>query len=328
MAEDECIIDCGTTHTILTKKIYFTSLLMRKAFIATIAGSSDLIEGSGRAALVLPNGTPLQIKNALYSPRSRRNLLSFKDIRLNGYHLETVDKKGKEYLYITQVVSCQKCVLENFLCISSGLYFTRIKVMESHTVLIPKINDPEIFKIWHERLGHPGAIMMRRIITSSHGHSLKDYKILTNNEYACSACSMGKLITRPSTTKVTHESPKILKRIHGDICGPIYASCGPFRYFMVLIDASTRWSHVSLLFTRNIAFARLLTQIIRLKAQFLDYSIKIIRLDNAGEFTSKSFYDYCMAVGIQVEHPVAHVHTQNGLAESLIKRLQIITRPM
>ena len=106
MAEDECIIDCGTTHTILTKKIYFISLLMRKAFIATIAGSSDLIEGSGRAALVLPNGTPLQIKNALYSPRSRRNLLSFKDMRINGYHLETVDKKGKEYLYITQVVSC------------------------------------------------------------------------------------------------------------------------------------------------------------------------------------------------------------------------------
>ena len=170
--------------------------------------------------------------------------------------------------------------------------------------------------------------MMRWIITSSHGHPLKDYKILTNNEYACSACSMGKLITRPSTTKVIHESPKFLERIHGDICGPIHPSCGPFRYFMVLIDASTRWSHVSLLSTRNIAFARLLTQIIRLKAQFPDYSIKTIRLDNAGEFTSKSFYDYCMAVGIHVEHPVAHVHTQNGLAESLIKRLQIIARPM
>ena len=29
-----------------------------------------------------------------------------------------------------------------------------------------------------------------------------------------------------------------------------------------------------------------------------------------------------------VEHPVAHVHTQNGLAESLIKRLQLIARPL
>ena len=130
--------------------------------------------------------------------------------------------------------------------------------MESYTVLIQKINDPEIFKIWHKRLGHPGAIMMCQIITSSHRHPLKDYKILTNNEYACSACSIGTLITRPSTTKVISESLKVLERIKGD-CGPMPPSCGLFKYFMVLIDASTRWSHVSLLSTRNIAFARLLT---------------------------------------------------------------------
>ena len=35
-----------------------------------------------------------------------------------------------------------------------------------------------------------------------------------------------------------------------------------------------------------------------------------------------------MSTGISVEHPVAHIHTQNGLAESLIKRLQLITRPL
>ena len=75
-------------------------------------------------------------------------------------------------------------------------------------------------------------------------------------------------------------------------------------------------------------FARLLAQIIRLKAQFPDYTIKTIRLDNAGEFTSQAFNDYCMSTGITVEHPVAHVHTQNGLAESLIKRLQLIARPL
>ena len=57
-------------------------------------------------------------------------------------------------------------------------------------------------------------------------------------------------------------------------------------YFMALIDASTRWSHVCLFSTRNVAFARLLAQIIRLRAQFLDYPIREIHLDNANEFTS------------------------------------------
>ena len=97
---------------------------------------------------------------------------------------------------------------------------------------------------------------------------------------------------------------------------------------MVLIDTSSRWSHVSLLSIRNLAFARLLAQIIKLRAQFTDYTIKTIRLDNDGEFTSQTFDNYCMSIGINVEHHVAHVHTQNGLAESLIKRLQLIARPL
>ena len=80
--------------------------------------------------------------------------------------------------------------------------------------------------------------------------------------------------------------------------------------------------------TRNTAFTRLLAQIIRLKAQFPNHPIKKIRLDNAGEFSSQTFLDYCISVGIDVEYLVAHIHTHNGLAESLIKRLQMIAKPL
>ena len=97
---------------------------------------------------------------------------------------------------------------------------------------------------------------------------------------------------------------------------------------MALIDTSTRWSHVYLLSTRNVAFARLLAQTIRLWAQFSDYPIRKIRLDNAGEFISQALIDYCMSIGIDIEHPVVHTYTQNGLAKSVIKRLQIIARPL
>ncbi|KAK9157593.1 hypothetical protein Scep_004167 [Stephania cephalantha] len=124
------------------------------------------------------------------------------------------------------------------------------------------------------------------------------------------------------------ESPVFSERIQGDMCGPIQPHYGPFRYFMVLIDASTRWSHVCLLSIRNVTFARLLAQIIRLRAQFPDNPIKTIRLDNAGEFQSQAFKDYCMSTRITIEHFVPHVHTQNGLAKSLIKRIQLIARPL
>ena len=64
-----------------------------------------------------------------------------------------------------------------------------------------------------------------------------------------------------------------------------------------------------LLSSHNQTFAKLLAEMIGLRAQFPDYPIKTIRLDNAGEFTFQAFDAYCVSVGIKVEHHVAHVHT-------------------
>ena len=326
--EDICVIDSGTTHAIFKDEKYFSYLLRRKANVTTISGNSNLIEGSGRATIFLPKGTKLVIEDALFSSKSPRNLLSFKDIRRNGYHVETINEMNVEYLGITKIVSDQKYVLEKLSTLSSGLYYAKISTIEAHSIVNQKFTDLKTFVLLHDRIGHPGSIMMRRIIENSNGHPLKNLKILTNDEFSCAACCQGKLITRPSPMKVNIESPQFLERIHGDICGPIHPSSGSFRYFMVLIDASSRWSHVCLLSSRNLAFAKLLAQMIQLRAQFSDYPIKTIRLDNAGEFTSQAFDAYCVSVGIKVEHPVAHVHTQNGLAESFIKRLQLIARPL
>ncbi|GJW77705.1 retrovirus-related pol polyprotein from transposon TNT 1-94 [Tanacetum coccineum] len=153
---------------------------------------------------------------------------------------------------------------------------------ESHMVIKEKSCDPDIVSLWHDRLGHPGSTMMKRIIESTHGHPLKDQEILQMDKMApCSSCSLGKLIARPSPLKVEKESLVFLKRIQGDICGPIHPPCVPFRYSMVLIYASSRWSHVSLLSTRNAAFAKFLAQIIKLRAHFPDYTVKRVRIDNA-----------------------------------------------
>jgi hypothetical protein len=69
---------------------------------------------------------------------------------------------------------------------------------------------------------------------------------------------------------------------------------------MVLINASTRWSHVCLLLTRNHDFAKIMAQVIRLKASFSENRIQSIRLDNATEFSLRAFNDYCTAQKLQV----------------------------
>ena len=79
-------------------------------------------------------------------------MLSFKDIRRNGYHIETMNEGNKECLYITSIISGKKIVAEKLSAFSSGLYHTTIKSIESNIVVNQKFNDPKIFNLWHDRL--------------------------------------------------------------------------------------------------------------------------------------------------------------------------------
>ena len=84
-----CLADSATTHTILRDQKYFFHITLVEANVNKISGPADLIYGSGRVTIMLQCDTIFHINDALYSIRSRRNLLSFKDIRHNGYHIET-----------------------------------------------------------------------------------------------------------------------------------------------------------------------------------------------------------------------------------------------
>ena len=67
--------------------------------------------------------------------------------------------------------------------------------------------------LWHDHFGHPRSIMMRRIIENSHGHPLKNQKILLPSDYPYSVCSQGKLISKPSSSKIVVGCPSFLERI-------------------------------------------------------------------------------------------------------------------
>ncbi|XP_074296761.1 uncharacterized protein LOC141627346 [Silene latifolia] len=177
---DVCLADSATTHTILKNKKYFTCLKEEKTNVCTIAGSTKLIDGSGRANILLPNGTNIEIQEALYSPKSKRNLLSFNDIRRNGFHVETANENGVEYLYITRSNLNKKSVLEKLQALSSGLYYMKICAVESHALVNQKFTDKNKFIVWHDRFGHPGSLMMRKIIENSRGHLLENQKNSSN----------------------------------------------------------------------------------------------------------------------------------------------------
>ena len=132
---DACLVNCATTHKILRDKKYFSNFTLAQSNVHTISGPVDLIKGFDKATIILPKGTKLKIEDALYSNKSSRNLLSFKDIGRNGYHIETMNHDKNEYLLITSIIYGQKCIWEQLSSLSYGLYQTTIRSIESYAVM-------------------------------------------------------------------------------------------------------------------------------------------------------------------------------------------------
>ena len=131
---DLYLADSVSMHTILKENKYFEYLTLTKANITTISSPTNMIKYSRKSNI-----------DVLYSHESKRNLFSFKDICVNGYHIEITDEERKEYLYITARISGQKLVLEKLPAFSSGIYYTIMKSIESNVVIHQKCSDPKQF---------------------------------------------------------------------------------------------------------------------------------------------------------------------------------------
>ena len=127
------MLDSATTHSILKDKNYFSTMTLRKANFHTIFGPIEMIDGFGNATIMLPNGIILHIEDALLSTKTKRNLLSFKDVRHNGYHLETINENDINCLCIISYKMRIEIIHEKLKVSISRLYCIPIRAIESYT---------------------------------------------------------------------------------------------------------------------------------------------------------------------------------------------------
>jgi hypothetical protein len=72
---------------------------------------------------------------------SEKELLSFKDIRRNGYHIGTMSVNNIEYIQITSIKNCHKIILEKLKVLSSELYCMNINQIKSNIISNQKLLD-------------------------------------------------------------------------------------------------------------------------------------------------------------------------------------------
>ena len=169
---------------------------------------------------------------------------------------------------------------------------------------------------------------MCRILKSSHEHPLTQSLGLIQR-ITCQTCSMGKLIIKPSYDKI-HSNPHIfLQRILGEHLWTdspfMLGHLGILWFWLTLphVGHTCACCPQGTLLSPNcwlrLSSSRLTTLIIR--SNMLDW----IMLENSH---LKFFMTIACQLRIEVKHPVPHVHTQNGLADAFIKRLQMIARSL
>jgi hypothetical protein len=105
-------VDSGTTNSILKETKYFLTLTKRQGNVLTIAEHDATIVGSGRATIVLPMGNQITIEDVLLYPDSKHTLLSYRDIRQNGFHIEIRDDNIEEILLVTKNSGYGKRIVE------------------------------------------------------------------------------------------------------------------------------------------------------------------------------------------------------------------------
>ena len=95
--------------------------MLAKANISIIYSITNLIEGSKRINIMLPNG--IRFYMILYILANLEEIsLVFKDIYKNDFHIETMNEGNVKYLYITSIISSLKLITKKISRLSSFGY--------------------------------------------------------------------------------------------------------------------------------------------------------------------------------------------------------------
>ena len=171
--------------------------------------------------------------------------------------------------------------------------------------------------LWHCRLGHPSFVKFKETLPW-----------LTLSEFHCESCELGKhhRSSYPSRTGPPTHRPFDL--VHCDVWGPApHSSPTGGKYYMVFVDDYTRASWTYILKSRKEVLSRVQHFLLEIITQYATL-VKVLRTDNALEFTQKAIEDLCLAHGIVHQTTCPYTSQQNGVAERKHRHLLDMVRTL
>ena len=187
----------------------------------------------------------------------------------------------------------------------------------NHLSILNSVVSPQVL-LWNQRLEHPCSKLLQSALSSFNN----TIKIYVNNDICsqCTYCISAKMHKFPFPKHVM-SSTFPLQLVHSDVWGlaPVTSMLG-YRFYVIFVDDFTRFTQLFLLKHKSKVFIVFLHFKALVENQF-GSTIKILRTDGRGEYTSNHFKSFCLENGIQYQLSCPYSPQQNGVAERNTNKL-------
>ena len=238
---DEWTIDLGSTSHISPNIRGMTNIRTYQASTDVAEENRTLeAEAIGDIGVITKiNGQEeiIRIKDVLYVPRLKSNLLSVS--KLNNEGIKITFKCG-----IAEMVDSNNEIIAK-VSEHDGIYIFKAKPLQNCNQItgeeleIKAKGSVNQKMLWHKRLGYVCEAYMDKMKTNT---SVRDLSYGSQKLEICEACTMEKLTQRPHK-KVTHiQAKRPLELLHMDLYGPMpVRSRGGAKYLYVTVEEYSKY---------------------------------------------------------------------------------------
>ncbi|GJU27522.1 ribonuclease H-like domain-containing protein [Tanacetum coccineum] len=241
-------------------------------------GHSIPVNNTGHSILPTPTRS-LHLNNVLITPHIVKNLLYVRQfVRDNNFTIE-FDAFGfsvKDFLTRRVLLRCDS---------TRDLYPVTAPSSIPHAFFVSQ-------HTWHQRFGHPGGEMLRRLVSSNF--------ISCNEEkpsVLCHACQLGKHVRLPFVSSSTVIS-SCFDIIHSDVWTLPIPSLSGFKYYVLFLDHYSQFVWVYPLVNKSDVMSKFVLFRNYVRTQF-KCEIKSFQYDHGGEFDNHRLHTLFAQNGIQ-----------------------------
>ena len=330
------ILDSGATHHIVFNKKLLDNFVVtqQRSFIYCANGAKLRIQGTGnigrhmRGVLYVPGASVNIISVAQLTKGGHQVTFTETDVLYDGASIGTLD--AKLYRTTPSVFNVQD---QSHDAVESD----EIHIPEYELVKNDLTSSDRHLDLLHRRFGHTNVAEIQKLISVNavDGLGLKAHQV--KEQFHCDSCHIAKAVRKSRDPSLKFRSPdrsaikadNLFNLVHADLIGPLSTESIRGNYYGIsFTEVQTRYRWFYAIRLKNDAINAFKAFLAEISSYGMGFSVKMLKTDNGGEFTSDEFAQLLTEEKIAFRTTTPHTPASNAFSERFNRVLGERTRAM